>query len=63
MKKVPSNIKYLMFVYLSIIALYCLTGCAQFESKMYGLNQGVPDQLTCAPADSEMCAGWKVGEF
>jgi hypothetical protein len=39
-----------------------LTGCAEFPiaAKMEQMRS---EQLTCGPADSEMCAGWKVGEF
>jgi len=36
-----------------------LTGCSQFEAQ---LEQMRGEQLTCGPADSEMCAGWKVEE-
>ena len=35
-----------------------LTGCSEFETKIEEMNQ-----LTCKPVDSEMCAGWKLGEF
>ncbi len=45
--------KYLLMVLL-------LTGCSQFETQM---EQMRGEQLTCGPANSEMCAGWKVGEF
>ena len=43
--------------YIFIVLL--LTGCAQFETKMEEMKN---QQLTCSPADSEMCAGWKVEE-
>ena len=44
--------------YLLIVLL--LTGCSMFETQMEQMRS---EQLTCSPADSEMCAGWKVGEF
>jgi hypothetical protein len=37
-----------------------LSGCAEFETKMDEMRN---QQLTCSPADSNMCAGWKVEEF
>ena len=43
-----------------ILILLLLTGCAQFETKIEEMRN---QQLTCSPADSSMCAGWKVEEF
>ena len=37
-----------------------LSGCAGFETKVDEMRN---QQLTCSPADSNMCAGWKVEEF
>ncbi len=37
-----------------------LAGCTQFETQ---LEQMRGEQLSCGPANSEMCVGWKVGEF
>ena len=39
-----------------------LTGCSGFPitAKMEQMRS---EQLSCGPADSEMCVGWKVGEF
>ena len=34
-----------------------LTGCSQFESQ---LEQMRSEQLSCGPADSELCIGWKI---
>ena len=43
-----------------LLMVLLLTGCSQFEAQ---LEQMKGEQLTCGPADSEMCAVWKVGEF
>ena len=50
--------------YFNIIALtLLLSACAKFETLMNKQQiQGVPDQLTCAPADSLGCAGWNTKE-
>ena len=40
-----------------VLSVYLLAGCAEFETKMEEMNR-----LTCGPADSEMCAGWKAEE-
>ena len=45
---------------LYILIVLLLTGCTEFQTKMEEMGA---EQLTCGPADSEMCAGWKVGEF
>ncbi len=39
-----------------------ITGCSEFPiaAKM---EQMRGEQLSCGPANSEMCVGWKVGEF
>ena len=42
-----------------ILIVLLLTGCAEFQTKMEEMSV---EQLTCGPADSEMCAGWKVEE-
>ena len=43
-----------------LLMVLLLSGCAEFETKLEMMKG---EQLTCGPADSEMCAGWKVGEF
>ena len=42
-----------------LVMLLLLAGCSEFETKMEEMKN---QQLTCSPADSEMCAGWKVEE-
>ena len=39
-----------------------ITGCSEFPiaAKMEQMRS---EQLACSPADSNMCAGWKVEEF
>ena len=43
-----------------VLSVYLLAGCAEFETKMEEMRG---EQLICSPADSSLCAGWKVGEF
>ena len=47
---------------IAVLALL-LSACAEFETLMNKQQiQGIPDQLTCTPADSLGCAGWKIEE-
>ena len=50
--------------YFSIIAITLLiSACAEFETLMqHQETQEIPDQLTCSPADSQGCIGFKIEE-
>jgi hypothetical protein len=52
--------KMIVIIIVMQVMVTMLTGCSMFESKMEQMRS---EQLTCSPEDSEMCAGWKVGEF
>ena len=49
--------QYLIIV--SIILLFFLVvGCAEFQTKIDLMKS--EQQITCAPVDASLCAGWKV---
>ena len=50
------KIKYLLVVYVTIIALFLLTGCSEFETLM----KEKQNQLACSPSYETLCAGWKI---
>jgi len=50
------KIKYLLFVYVVVIALFLLTGCSEFETLM----KEKQNQLACSPSYETLCAGWEV---
>ena len=55
------KIKYLLFVYVVVIALFLLTGCSIFGEKMKQNQQLMEDrQLICSPSYETLCAGWEV---
>jgi len=55
-KRMSFKIKYLLVVYVTIIALFLLTGCSEFETLM----EEKQNQLTCSPSYETLCAGWEV---
>ncbi len=55
------KIKYLLVVYVTIIALFLLTGCSIFGEKMKQNQQLMENQqLICSPSYETLCAGWEV---